>query len=216
MLKITIKKAGLLFLLVLIASTGFSQKQSDIRLMPALKTDDPEITQPIRELLLNKVKDEITQQGYAGVNISRFIVLINPTATDKQNNGQLLTLTYDIQFSVVDIFTDRTYTSFTLKAGGVGKSSSLATVDAIRRINLSKTKLGQNLASAVKDIVTYYNANCTAIIDKANVYFAAGKHELALATLAFIPDINSLSCNASYNANLLKIMKEYSLHKCSS
>lgn len=216
MLNRTLKTIGLTLLLMNMATVGLAQKQSDIRLMPALKTGDTEITQSSKELLLNKIKNEITQKGYAGVNTSRFIVLANPTATDKQNNGQLLTITYDIQFSVIDIFTDRTYNSFTLQIGGVGKSSNLAMVDAIRRVNLNKTKLGEHIAIAVKDILSYYNANCASIIEKANVYLAAGQHEAALGTLAFIPDINSLSCKNSYNANLLKIMQQYSLYKCNS
>ncbi|MBP8067218.1 MAG: hypothetical protein KAY27_01530 [Pedobacter sp.] len=216
MFKIIIKNTVLVVLLVIAANYGFAQKQSDIRLMPALKTNDPEITRAVGELLLNKVKNEIILQGYAGVNTSRFIVLVNPVAADKQNNGQLLTITYDIQFSVIDIFTDKTYNSFTIPVGGVGKSSNLAFVDAIRRIDLSKTKLGENLSSSVKDIISYYNTNCNAIIERANVYLASGQFEAALSTLAFIPDINSLSCRTSYNVNLLKIMQQYSLYKCNS
>ena len=210
------KKIVTVLISILLFNALQAQKQSDIKLMAVLETKDQEIISNAKDLLLNKIKDEITRDGYAGINVSRFIVLVNPQVTDRQNNGQLVLYTYNLQFSVVDLMADKTYNSFSIQIGGTGKSSGQAIMDAVRRINLAKTKLADNLKDAVQQIVKYYNTNCNAILAKTNLLLNAKQYEAAFANIAFIPDINELSCKNEYNAVLLKAFKQYDAYKCNA
>lgn len=210
------KKIVTVLISILLFNTLQAQKQSDIKLMAILETKDQEIISNAKDLLLNKIKDEITRDGYAGINVSRFIVLVNPQVTDRQNNGQLVLYTYNLQFSVVDLMADKTYNSFSIQIGGTGKNSGQAIMDAVRRLNLAKTKLADNLKDAVQQIVKYYNTNCSAILAKTNLLLNAKQYEAAFANIAFIPDINELSCKNEYNAVLLKAFKQYDAYKCNA
>lgn len=210
------KKIVTVLISILLFNAMQAQKQSDIKLMAVLETKDQEIISNAKDLLLNKIKDEITRDGYAGVNTSRFIVLVNPQVTDRQNNGQLVLYTYNLQFSVVDLMADKTYNSFSIQMGGAGKNSGQAIMDATRRVNFAKTKLADNIKDATQQIVKYYNDNCSAIIAKTNLLLNAKQYEAAFANIAFIPDINEMSCKNEYNAILLKAFKQYDAYKCNA
>jgi|GEM_PF-6904811 len=203
-----------LALLLCTAVSAFAQKQTDISLMPAMATSTGDFSESARTILLNKVKEAITAQGHASAGPSRFILLVNPEATDKQNNGQNMMFTYTLQFSVIDILMDRNYSSFSVQMGGVGKTPDQALVDAVRRLNLSQSRLTASLSSAIAEIQKYFNSNCQDILAKSRVYVAAGKHEEAIGNLAFLPDMAGLSCKKEYNDLLLSVLKQYTAYKC--
>lgn len=211
-IKKTIKTTGMLLLCA--AMSAFAQKQTDISLMPVMDNSTGDFSESARAILLNKVKDGITAQGYAGADASRFIVLVNPEVTDKQHNGQNLMFSYTLQFSVIDLIMDKTYSSFSLQMGGVGKTPDQALIDAIRRLNLSQSRLSAYLSSSVAEMLKYYNANCGSIIEKTRLYMAAGKYEAALGNLAFLPDLPNLACKKEYNEVLLATLKQYTAYKC--
>lgn len=208
------KRLMILFIATIGCMNLVAQKQADIMLMAALQTKDNEISGAAKGLLLNKIRDEINREGYSGVAGSRFIVMANPQIIDKQQNGQLLMYTYEIQFTVTDLVADKTYSSFTARAGGAGRNGSQASMDAFRRLNLKKTEMSKNIAESVRQIVEYYNANCKSILARTNIYLEAKQYEAAMANLAFIPDMHNLSCSREYNDMLLKAYTQYSAHKC--
>jgi hypothetical protein len=193
-----------------------AQKVHEINLMPALQTDDAEIAEYGKAYLLDKVKDEINRVGYAGVNTSRFIVLVRPTVLDKQSTGQSILYTYNLNFSVVDLLADKTYSGFSIRTGGVGRSGGQAIQDALRKLDLKKSQLASNLKASVEDIVRYYNSNCSQIVAKTNVLLNSRQYDAALANLAFIPDLDNLSCRGEYNAALTKAFDQYAAYRCES
>ena len=208
------KRLMIFFIAILGCMNLVAQKQADIMLMAAFQTKDNEITASAKELLLKKIREEINREGFSGVSGSRFIVMANPQIIDKQQNGQLLMYTYEIQFTVTDLVADKTYSSFTARAGGVGRNGGQASMDAFRRLNLKKTDMARNIGESVRQIVEYYNANCTSILARTNIYLEAKQYEAAMANLAFIPDMHNLSCGREYNDMLLKAYTQYNAYKC--
>ncbi|MEJ2883573.1 hypothetical protein [Pedobacter sp. GR22-6] len=208
------RKIMLAALLLLTSSAAWAERQTDISLLPVMQNSKGEVDETVSSALLNKVKDELTAQGLAAGEGSRFILVVNPELSDKQQNGQQLMFSYTLQFSVVDLITDKTYSSFRQQMGGVGKTEAQAMMDAIRRLDLSKSKLQSYLDNSVASILRYYQANCKSIIEKAKLYMAAGKYDAALGQLAFIPDVPKLSCHATYNQVLLSALKQYTAYKC--
>jgi hypothetical protein len=205
----------IIFLFVIaFALTARAQKQTDIVLTAVLKSKDPEVVEYAAESILNKVKSEIERDGFTADEMSRFAVVVNTVVTDKQNTGQALLYTYDIRFSVTDLLLDKTYGSFTVQIGGTGKSEGQAMMDALRRLDLKKSRLADNIKSATGQIIQYYNTNCRAIIDKVNMYLAAKQYNEAFANIAFIPDINSLSCKNELNALYVKVYQQYTAYNC--
>jgi len=211
-IKRTIKTTGMLLLCAVMGA--FAQKQTDISLMPVMANSTGDFSESSKAILLNKVRDGITAQGYAGTTASRFIVLVNPEVTDKQHSGQNLMFTYTLQFSVIDLIMDKTYSSISIPMGGVGKTPDQALVDAVRRLNLSKSRLPAYLSATAADMLKYYNANCGSIIEKTRLYMAAGEYEAAFGNLAFLPDLPNLSCKKEYNQVLLATLKQYTAYKC--
>lgn len=206
----------ILFSLFVMAAVlpALAQKQTDIILTAVLKSKDAEVVEYASETILNKVKNEIERDGFTADDMARFAVVVNPVVTDKQNTGQALLYTYDIRFSVTDLLLDKTYGSFTLQVGGTGRSEGQAMMDALRRLDLKKTRLADNIKSATGQIIQYYNANCKAIISKVNMYLAAKQYDEAFANIAFIPDINTLSCKTELNALYVKVYQQFTAYNC--
>ena len=211
-----IKKIQIAALAIVLSTAmgAYAQKQTDISLTPVMDNSTGDFSESTRAILLNKVRAGITAQGYAGSEVSRFIVLVNPEVTDKQHNNQNLMFTYTLQFNVVDLVMDKTYSSFSQQMGGVGKTPDQAFADAIRRLDLSKSRLSAKLSASVSEMLKFYNANCGHILEKSRLYMAAGKYEAALGNLAFLPDLSNLSCKKEYNTLLLSVLKRYTAYKC--
>lgn len=205
----------IIFLLVIaFVSPVLAQKQTDITLTAVLKSKDAQVVEYAAESILNKVKNEIARDGFTADDISRFAVVVNPVVTDKQNTGQALLYVYDIRFSVTDLMLDKTYGSFTMQVGGTGKSEGQAMMDALNRLDLKKSRLADHIKSATAEIIQYYNANCKAIITKVNTLLAARQYNEAFVNMAFIPDINSLSCKSELNALYIKVYQQYTAYNC--
>lgn len=211
------KKILIIPVFLMMVMVSFSQtRQYDIKLMPALETKDEDIATYAKDLLLNKVKEEITRDGCTGVNTSRFMVLVHPEIMDKQSNGQLVLFTYNLQFSIVDLLAEKSYNHFSIQMGGTGRNGGQAIMDAIRKLDLSKSKLADNIKEAVGQIIQYYTANCSSIIARSNVLMNTKQFTEALATLAMIPEVNNLPCFNQYNTAYTKAYQQYAAYRCNA
>lgn len=190
-------------------------KQHDIVLMPALKTDDKDIANYGKDYLLDKMNNEIIKNGCISNNIARFVLVAQPTIVNKNFTGQSMLYTYSFQFSVVDILANKTYSSFSMQLGGIGQTGGQAFMDALRRLDLTKSKLESSIKEAVAEITSYYNANCSNILANASTLLEADQFEEAVATITQIPDLANLNCKPQYNVLYGKIAKRFTSYKCS-
>ncbi len=203
-----------LMLLICTTITAFAQKQTDIVYTAVLKSADMKAYELSAENILSSVKNEITRNGYSADDMSRFAVVVNPVISNKQSTGQSLLYIYDINFSIVDLLLDKAYGSSTIQVGGTGKTEGQAFMDALRRLDMKKTNLAEKIKSATGEIIAYYNKNCKFIIDKANMLISAKKFDEAFATIAYVPEINSLTCKTELNNTYIKAYQLYTAYNC--
>lgn len=192
-------------------------KQYHISFMPAVqKNTQDDISDYFKNNLFNKVNQEINHVGCGAVDVSRFVVLINPVVLEKNTTGQLMIYKFDISFSIIDLIANKTYNSFSTEIGGIGRTPGQAAIDACKRFDIKKSRLSESIKSAAEQITDYYKRNCNSIIERANTLSRIGKPDEAIANLFNIIEIENAPCAAAVNTAIENIYKQSLSIKCTN
>ena len=209
------KKYILTLLGIAIWQLSFAQKlQTDIALMPALETQDVAIATYGKQQLLSKLGSQLSQVGYRGINISRFIALLKIEPVKKDFNGQHVMISYQIDISLQDLMLQQSYGNHSQKIMGMGLSEGQAILDAANNMNLKNSGFAENLRAAVNEMVEYYNSNCESVLSQAKANADAGNYNEAFALMYQLPKSKNLSCNSQYKNLYSSLLKQQTSQLC--
>ncbi len=205
-----------LFTIVLCQLATAQKLQTDIALMAAIETQDATIAKYGKLQLLSKLGVQLSQVGYRGINVSRFIALLKIEPIKKTFNGQQIMISYQIDISLQDLMLEQSYGNHSQTISGIGNTEGQAILDAANNMNLKNGGFVTNLKAAVDEMVTYYNTNCELVLAKAKANADAGDYNEAMAMLYQLPQSSNLSCSSQYKALYGSLLKQQASQRCQS
>ena len=155
------------------------------------------IPQSANKMLGNKLNQIITAKGidYNNYNGS-FIITPNIVVLSKDvlpSAPTKLALNLEVTFYIVDGIEGTVFTSESIAAKGVGTNENKAYIAAMRQIRPKSPILQEFVKKGIKRVIEYYNNNCSLVLKKVDGLSAQNKYEEALAALAGVPEVSTLS-----------------------
>jgi hypothetical protein len=172
-------------------------------------TDNPNIDDGTRTLLLNRMSSALSTGGLAGVGvITPFVLYPRVAVVDNVVvSGGLEERTQtkvELAFVLKHIDSRSVIHQWSGTLIGVGASASLAIRNAVSGLSSSDPRLATFARDARERIVDYYNQNCSAIRAQARTVARTGALEEAYAQLLAVPtDASACSRAATADADRL-------------
>ena len=154
----------------------------------------PELSESNRNALRNKVAQIASNNGLAATGQeSRFVLSAKAVVINKsiiESAPPMFAYTMEISFFIVDNVEHKIFSQYTMAKKGVGNSEAKAMSSVIKQINTTDTRLSVFIKKGKEKILSYYNANCDIIIEKANALIEKSEVEKGLDMLLNIPPVN--------------------------
>jgi len=204
-------KNTVLIIISIICFISNAQEINNDILIGAHITEQAEsIPNSAKRILLNKLGRMVTENGISdNVNNSRFIITpnvsviakeITPTAPPK------LALSLEVTLYVGDGIGGNLFESESLIAKGVGVNENKAYINALKRLNPKSKIISKLIANSKEEILSYYENNCSDIVNKATGLENQGKTGEALFVITNIPE--STKCFKENNSKIKSLYKK--------
>lgn len=198
------KKIIITFLaIILVAIPSMSQ----IMLSPVITSTIPGLTNNNASIIDGRLRHIISASGMeSGYDGGRFVIACRVAALQRVVSGAKLIQKLEVTFAIGDNLANTCFGSTTYECIGVGEDQEDAMTNALKNIKVN-TKLRELITGAKERIITYYEQNGPAIIQKAQGYITAQEWEEALYELSAIPQ--ECSC---YKQALAMMNNVYEAH----
>ena len=189
------KKFTALFLSLFLSFVSFAQETPRIAIS-AILPDDASIPQASINMLQNKMKTIITQNGFADESEQRFVMTANVDILEQgYNSAGMLMQKMTVTFYVGDILENKIYSSAVVNVVGIGQSDIKAYNMAFQKISPSTPEIKQALSEANRKIVDYYTNHYSDLISEVNRLVEMEQYDEAITKLITVPSV----CGESYN-----------------
>lgn len=153
--------------------------------------------------LRNIISSAGMESGYYG---GRFVLACNVTALQREVSGSKIIQNLEVNFAIGDNVANACFGSTSVHVSGIGNSQGQAMTFALKNIQ-ANAQLRHIISEAKDRIISYYEQNGPAIIQKAQGLITAQKWEEALVELSVIPQ--ECSC---YRQAVAMMEKVYDAH----
>lgn len=189
------KRITIIFLSLFLCFASFAQETPRIAIS-AILPDDASIPQASINMLQNKMKTIITQNGFADESEQRFVMTANVDILEQgHNSAGMLMQKMTITFYVGDILENKIYSSAVVNVLGVGQSDIKAYNMAFQKLSPSTPEIKQALSEANRKIVDYYTNHYADLETETNRLVEMGQYDEAMTKLVTVPNV----CVEVYN-----------------
>lgn len=188
---------------VFMCLNSFAQETSRITISAILPVDDTSIPHASMEILQNKMKAIVLQNGYADLSEQRFVLSASIDIIEKgYNSTGMLMQKMSITFYVGDVLENKLYSSAIINTVGVGQSDIKVYNMAFQRISNTHPDIKQMLEMANKQIVDYYTNHYSDLIVETDRLVEMGQYDEAITKLINVPSICTESFNDAQNRSI--------------
>lgn len=189
------KQITALFFSLFMSIVSVAQETPRIAISAVLP-DDASIPQASINMLQNKMKTIITQNGFADESEQRFVMTANIDILEQgHNSAGMLMQKMTVTFYVGDILENKIYSSAVVNVLGVGQSDIKAYNMAFQKISPSTPEIKQALSEANRKIVDYYTTHYSDLVSEVNRLVEMEQYDEAITKLITVPSV----CEESYN-----------------
>ena len=171
---------------------ALSLNAQELTVCPAHLVSDYDVPEKLDTQVKSKIQRALTQYGIsAEPGFSRFAMVPEVTINDEQTTATvpaICNIDFDFVVSLTDIFSGKTFASFTQEAKGKGTNKTNAIAKGVSAIKLNTPKFATFCEDAKGKVISYYEANMGAIILKAQNAAKTRNFDEALYILAEIPE----------------------------
>lgn len=165
----------------------------------------------------HKIEQIATANGVATLADGEFVIYptfdIYETKTVESGMKNISIIKADMVLSVLQISTGLKINTISTTISGSGYNIAEAISDAISKINVNDSRYTNFIRESKERIYSYYESNCTKIIQKAKTLEAQQQFEAAIALLAYYP--SSLPSYKTVSEALIDIYTKYQNSRCS-
>lgn len=172
----------------------------------SLKVIVPQDDLPIeaKTQLASKLTQIVTNYGMADKGLAdRFVLTADVLVSTRDivpSTPPRVSQKLDVVLYLGDVVEDKVYSSLTLSVTGVGQNDNKAYINAFQRIPTRSNDLKEWLEESKAKIITWYENNGQAIMDRADYLVNIGDADAAVSSLLSIPDICPLAETAREKA----------------
>ena len=183
---------------------------SNLAISPRLYVDHISVPSEAQNLLISKLQQIASQNGLSSMGRgSRFILTVNVSVLNREISGTVPTtyvnnLSFD--FFIGDEVEKTIYSSISVQSLGIGSTDAKSFISAINKIEPNKAVFKDFISQGKSRIISFYESNCTRLLNEASVYSSAGHYDKALNMLLSIPD--AVSCKGQSLSVLKKVYQE--------
>ena len=156
----------------------------------AVLSDDTTIPQSSANLLLNRLKSAIVQNGFLETDNQRFVLTASVDIIEKgTTSAGMLMQKMAITLYVGDVLENKIYSSHTINTVGIGQSDIKAYNMAFSKVVPSPIK--PLLEQANNRVMEYYTSNYPTLETEVNNLVETGQYDEAISKLINVPTICS-------------------------
>jgi len=208
-------KKCLFLICMLIAELGI-RAQSQIEIAVAIPSQQVEISKNTYNVMRSKLLGAMTKNGVASVEYSSIIIYPEISFTDKQvvEGGMRNVTIINMQLNLIveHLITGTIFNSLVLSLQGEGISLDQAVMRAVSKLNPDDARINEFVSLSKQKIISYYENNTNAIIQKARNLASTKQYEEAVALLFSYPA--SVHGYATVSAAMSNIYKQYQSSEC--
>lgn len=172
---------------------GASNDAERVAIAPVITEKGNNIPQGAQALLINKMRQVISLNGLSATDDAPlFIISPEIAVIDEQVTSSVPPMyanQMDVNFVISDRYTGTVFNTINYQLKGAGKTSDLAYMAALKRINVRDGRLKAFVAKGNDAIIEYYNTHCELVISRANSLAAQKNYRDALALLNSTPPV---------------------------
>lgn len=150
------------------------------------------LTPQTRQQITNKLKQMLTANGVAGnVFYSQFALIPHFDLVDKHivaGPPAKVVMNINVTLEIKELVEGSSLSVFSSEVNGVGNNEAKAYAQGIKQLGNSSTEIKNFFDTARGKIVSYYDRNSAAIINKAKTLAAMNKTDEALYHLSVVPE----------------------------
>ena len=190
------KKIIVGFIFLFVFSLSYTQVKLDDFgriILNSYLSDKLELSTEVKNTLLTKLDQISSSNGMGGSQVNpRFIITANILVGSKDvvaGPPQMIAQNIDISLFIGDAIENTIYSTFILKAKGVGTNENKAFIDALNSINPKNKDISDFILEGKTKIINYYSSKCDFILKDAQSLVNQDKYEEAIYNLSIIPDV---------------------------
>lgn len=201
-------KKILLIITIIFTLSAFGQQNEIDRIsISAVLPDYKDIPVEVLQSLESKLQSIVAQQGMGDRQLDRFLITARIDVTNKditQTAPPKISMKIDITFIIGDVLENIIYGTHTISSAGIGINETKAYIAAFQRIKSNNPELQQWIAHTKRQIIEYYEENCSLLVRDAESKALMGQYDEAIMQLITVPSVCS-KCYASCRAKSLEI-----------
>lgn len=163
--------------------------QAMVGITPAV-SDNLKLPEDAKSALGLKLTQMATQNGF-GSTSGRFALTANVVTTGKETTATApvqFVVSLEVSFYVVDVIEQTIIDEISISAKGINRLENKAAIQAINSINVRTPQMRKFMNGVREKIVDYYSTRVPVIVRKAETYAEMDNYDMALYTLADIPE----------------------------
>jgi hypothetical protein len=195
------KKTFLLLTLIFLTNKLFAQTNHDDYgkiFLATLVSENSGLPEESRQFLVSRIRQATSNYGIGSYDTNaRFVIAAKVNVLTKDiiaGPPQKVAHQLEFIFSIADIETQSIFSTISFQTYGTGNNENQAMIDAIKRIDISNTKVKSILEEGKNKIINYYSTNCDFIIKAALSDSKMGKYNKAIYDLSMVPE----ACQTCY------------------
>lgn len=190
------KKIIVGFIFLFVFSLSYTQVKLDDFgriILNSYLSDKIELSSEVKNALLSKLDQISSSNGMGGSQVNpRFIITASIIVGSKDviaGPPQMIAQNIDISLFIGDAIENTIYSTFILKAKGVGTNENKAFIDALNSINPKNKDISDFILEGKTKIINYYSSKCDFILKDAQSLVNQDKYDEAIYKLSIIPDV---------------------------
>jgi hypothetical protein len=197
------KKALCFSLFALLAAVTTLTAQADpntvpetarVALTPVIAADAENIPQEAKPLLLNRLRQLATSNGYSSTALfPQFILTANPVLSDKQVIGSApmkIRVELETTLYIADQASRTVFATGNVTLKGVGNTETEAYLDAFKTFRIEQPAVKAFAQKGREEIVRFYNMRCDFMLTKAEALVKTNQATEALEMLLSVPEVS--------------------------
>lgn len=178
--------------LLTVAAVAQGTAKKSVPLTVAVPEQAEYVPEIARAAIENKMQQIVNINGMSATgDTGQFFLTCALNVTDKQvvaGAPVKIAQKIDITFYVADAFNKRVFETATISTRGVGEGENKALIAALKQIAPSQPALKALITNANTKIISYYEAQCDNILQKARTLATARQYEEAFFQLSLVPE----------------------------
>ena len=177
---------------------------------PRLYVNHITVPAEAQNLLISKLQQIASQNGLSAASGgSRFIITANVSIINREISGTnppsyVNNISFD--FFIGDEIDKTIYSSLSIQTIGIGYTDAKSFISAVNKIDPSKSVFNDFVTKGKGKIVSFYETNCSRLLNEALVFSSAGQHNKAISLLNNIPDV--VSCKSQSFSLLRRVYQD--------